>query len=55
MLNPKTAGVGGGSGFSKNVSSNERVKLWFSVTFNIILKHFFPENLIEFPQIVQKI
>ena len=30
-----------------NVSSKERVKLWFFVTFNIILKHIFPENFTE--------
>ena len=33
----------------------EGVKPWFFVTFNIILKHIFPENFIEFPQVVQKI
>ena len=27
----------------------------FFVTFKIILKHIFPENFIEFPQVVQKI
>ena len=42
-------------GFSKNVSSKERLKPWFFVNFNIILKHIFPENFIEFPQFVQKI
>ena len=42
-------------GFSKNVSSEERVKRWFFVTFNTILRHIFPENAIEFPQVVQKI
>ena len=42
-------------GFSKNVSSKERVKPWFSVTFSIILSHIFPENFIEIPQVVQKI
>ena len=42
-------------GFSKHVSSNERAKCWFFVTFNNILRHIFPENLIEFPQVVQKI
>ena len=36
-------------------SSKESVKLWFFVTFNIILKHILPENFIEFPQVVQKI
>ena len=59
-LNPKTPGVGGNQfdppcGFSKNVSSKERAKSWFFVTFNIILKHIFPENFIEFSQVVQKI
>ena len=39
-------------GFSKNTSYKERAKPWFFVTFNIILT--FPENFIEFPQIVQK-
>ena len=34
--------------FSKNVSSKEKVKPWFFVTFNIILRHIFPENFIEF-------
>ena len=42
-------------GFSKNVSSKERVKPWFSVTFNIIISHTFPENFIEIPQVVQRI
>ena len=37
-------------GFSKNVTSKEKVKLWFFVTFNIVLRHIFPENFIEFPQ-----
>ena len=40
---------------SKNVSSSERVKPWFFVTFNIILKRIFPESFIEFPRVVQKI
>ena len=49
--------LGGGQfdppcGFSKNVSSKERVKPWFFVTFNIISKHIFLENFIEFPQVV---
>ena len=35
-------------GFSKNVSSRERVKRWFFVTFNIIISHIFPENLSDF-------
>ena len=42
-------------GFSKIVSSKKRVTPWFFVTFNIILRHIFPENFIEFPQVVQKI
>ena len=41
--------------FSKNISSKERVKPCFFVTFNIISKHIFPENFMEFPQVVQKI
>ena len=59
LFNPKTAG---GSqfdpplcGFSKNVSSKERVKPWFFATFDIIIRHVFPENFIEIPQVVQKI
>ena len=42
-------------GFLKNVSSKARVKPWFFVTFSNILRHIFPENFIEFPQVVQKI
>ena len=42
-------------GYLKNVSFIERVEPWFFATFNIILKHIFPENFIEFPQVVQKI
>ena len=42
-------------GFLKNVSSIERMEPWFFVTFNIILKLIFPEDFIEFPQVVQKI
>ena len=42
-------------GFLKNVSSVQRVEPRFFVTFNIILKHIFPENFIEFTQVVQKI
>ena len=37
------------------VSSKEKVKPRFFVTFNIILKHVLPENFIEFTQVVQKI
>ena len=36
-------------GFSKNVFSEEMVKHWFFVIFNINLKNIFPENFIEFP------
>ena len=42
-------------GFSKNIFSKERVKSWFFVTFNIILRHIFPKNFIEFTQVVQKV
>ena len=41
--------------FSKIVSSKEREKPWFFVTFNIILRHIVPENFIEFPLVLQKI
>ena len=40
-------------GFSKIVSSKERVKPF--LTFKIIITHILPENLIEVPQVVQKI
>ena len=30
--------------FSKTVSSKKRVKPWFFVTFDIIIRHIFPEN-----------
>ena len=40
---------------AQDVSSKGRKKPWFYVTFNIILRHFFPEKFIEFPQVVQKI
>ena len=42
-------------GFSKNVSSRERVKPWFLVNFNIIISHIFPKNFIKILQIVQKV
>ena len=38
--------------FRKNVSSKERVKPCFFMTFNIIIRHIFPENFIEIPQVV---
>ena len=50
LLNPKTAGQIDAPpfcGFSKNVSSKERVKPWLFVTSNIIISHIFPENFIE--------
>ena len=62
VLTLKRLGEGGGSiwpltpcGFSENVSSKERVKPWFFVTFSVILRHIFPENFIEFSLVVQKI
>ena len=63
MLNPKTAAredqfdlpLPPRYGFLKNVSSRERVKPRFFVTFNIILTYIFPENFIEFTQVVRKI
>ena len=30
------------------IRAKERLKSWFSVTFNIIISHIFPENFIEF-------
>ena len=41
--------------FLKNVSSIEWMEPWLFVTFNIILKHIFLENFINFPQVFQKI
>ena len=32
-----------------------RVKLWFFVKFNMIIIHIFPENFVEFSQVVHKI
>ena len=57
LCNPKTGGEVNLTpcGFSKIASSKERVKPWFFVTFNVILKHTFPENFTEFPQVAQKI
>ena len=40
--------------FSKNVSSGERAKHWFFVTFSNIISYIFPENLVEILQLVQK-
>ena len=41
--------------YLQNVSSKERAKTRFLVTFNIIISHIFLENFIEIPQVVQKI
>ena len=41
--------------FFKNVSSGERVKPWFFVTFNTIIGHTFPEYFIEIPQVVSSL
>ena len=51
LFDPKTAGEGGRGGarqlsISKTVSSEERVKPCIFVTFNIIINHIFPENVI---------
>ena len=51
----KTAGDPPPCGFSKNVSSKERVRHWFFVTFNVIISHIFPEYFIEIPQVAQKL
>ena len=42
-------------GFSKNVCSKEKVKPWFFVAFNNSISHIFPKNIIEIPQVVQKL
>ena len=59
LLNPKTAGERQFDsplrGFLKNVSSKQKVKPWFFVTFNIFISHIFPENYIEIPQSIQKL
>ena len=51
QFNPKTDGGGGQfepqCSFAKNVCSKERVKPWFFMTFNIIIRHVFPKNFIE--------
>ena len=41
--------------YFQNVFFREMVKPWFFETFNIIVSHILPENLIEIPQLVQKI
>ena len=42
-------------GFSKIVSSKQRVKPWFFETFKIIIRHILLENFLEIPQVVQKL
>ena len=65
-FNPKTAGERGrGKGgevklippiaFRKMYFLKRRLNPVFFVTFNVILRHIFPENFIKFPQVVQKI
>ena len=51
LINPKK---GGGFVFPKRYFT-ERLKPCFFVTFNIIISHIFPKNVIEFPQVIQKI
>lgn len=50
-LNPKKVGERGQAettcGFSKNVFSRERVKLWVLLLFNIIISYFFPGHIIK--------
>ena len=55
ILNPKKAGgqFDPFCGFSVNLSSKERSKPWFFVTFSIIISHIFPENFIKIPQIMK--
>ena len=36
------------------MSEKRGLKPWFLVNFNIMLRHTFPENFIEFPRAVQK-
>ena len=61
VFNPKKDDEGGTvnltslNGFSKNVPSKERSKPCFFVTFKIIIRHVFPEYVIEIPQVVQEI
>ena len=40
---------------SERERETEREKPCFYATFNIIISHIFPENLIEMSQVVQKI
>ena len=55
FVNFKKAGAGqfaSHRGFSKNVSSKERVKPCSLVTFYMIIIHIFLENLIEISQVI---
>ena len=59
-LTLKRLGGGGGQfdppcGFTKIVSSKERVEPWFFVTFSISIRHIFPDIFIEIHQVVQKL
>ena len=40
-------------GFLKIVSSKQRMRPWFFVTFKIIIRYIFPKNFIEIHQVVQ--
>ena len=42
-------------GFLEIVSSKQMVTPWFFVTFKIIIRHIFPKDFIEIPQVVQKL
>ena len=57
-FNPEKTERGGGLiclGFFQKCVFQTKCEALFFVTFNNILSHIFPENFIEFPQIVQKI
>ena len=41
--------------FFEKLHPLKRMKPWFSVTFNFIISHIFPENFIEVPQVIQNI
>ena len=58
-MNTENAGSRGSieipHGFSKNVFSRERIKLYFVLTFKVIISHIFPEKFIEIHKVVWKI
>ena len=57
-FNPKTAGQFDNlttPWFFKKCVFHKKVDPWFFVTFNFIINHIFPENLIEISQFVHKI